>query len=141
MVNFVMRGTGLPNRWHRRLVELDRLPIRQNVNDPIHASCAKHRREHSDAMAVCTRNFVRRERLRFRAHDRGVDLRCDLDDSVDAAIEILGFWFCLSARLGQMLVADAVVAKQFSQHQSIELRPSRSSDASDVAYELNPMRL
>ena len=34
-------------------------------------------------MAVCTRDFVLRQRLRFRAHDRRPHLRSDLDYPID----------------------------------------------------------
>ncbi len=132
-----MLGTELPDRRHSRFVELDRFAVWQDVNDLRDAFRAQHRREHSDPVAVCTWNFVRRKRFGFGAHDRGPHIRCDLDYSIDATRQIFGFRFCLAARFGEMLVTYAAVAKQLRQHQSVELRPARSRDATDVAQKFD----
>jgi len=103
------------------------------VNDAVDASRAEHRGEHADAVAVCSGNFVLRKWPRFRAHYYGIDVGSNLNNAVYAASEVFGFWPRFPAGFRQVLVTDAVVFQQLSQHSTIKLRPSRPRNAADIA--------
>ena len=110
------------------------------MND-LGAFAFQKRCEHADGVTVCPRYFVFRERRRLGAHDRGTNFRTDLDNSVDAAGKVVGFRLQFAAGLGQVFVADAVLVQQLLQYKSIELRPTRTRDASHIAYKLDVVLL
>ena len=78
-----------------------------------------------------------RQRLRFGAHHHRPDVRCDLDDPVDAPCEVRRIRLRLPAGLGQMLIPDPVVRQQLPQHTTIKLRPPRPRHTPHIAQKLD----
>ena len=123
----------LPNRLHCRFVKLDHIAVWKNVNDLPDTPHTKHRRKHSDAVTISPGTPMGGQRLRFRTHDCRRHVRGYLDNPVYSSRKVFGFRLCLSAGLGKVFVADAVVAEQFGEDESIELRPARAGNASHIA--------
>lgn len=127
----------LPNRHHRRLIELRRSPVRQNMNYPVDAAVTKHRGQHPDAVAVGSRQLMLRKRLRLGAHHHRPHFRCELYYPFYTASKVFLRRQRLPARFRQMLVPNAVVFQQLPQHRPIKLRPPRPRYASHVTEKLD----
>lgn len=76
---------------------------------------------------------MRGERVRLRAHQDGRRFGSDLGDAADAPGEVFGCWTRLAAALGQVFVADALLAEKLGKNHPIELRPTRPSHAPHIA--------
>ncbi len=72
------------------------------------AFCPQHRREHSDAVAIGTRDFVVGQRPRFRTHHHRPHIRRDFDYSTDAPRQIFRRRLIFAASLRNVFVANAV---------------------------------
>lgn len=74
-----------------------------------------------------------RKRLRFGAHHHRPNFRRDLDYPVDTARQIVRLRLKLTARLRQMLVANATFPQQLPQNHPIKLRPPRPRNTPHIA--------